>query len=78
MIESKVWVVAEALDAIMDIYAEDDSDQLATEIELVTRLRTVLPHFKNKVTILFYRTFKLHYFMSNNSFPNRYDSRRKP
>ncbi|XP_076233884.1 HEAT repeat-containing protein 3 [Calliopsis andreniformis] len=49
MLESKAWVIAEALDAIMDVYSEDDSDQLASKIELVKRLHTVLPYFKNKV-----------------------------
>lgn len=49
MMESKVWVMAETLDAIMDIYSEDASDQLASEIKLVEKLHTLLPLFKNKV-----------------------------
>ena len=49
MAESKAWVMAESLDAIMDIYSEDDSDQLATEIGLVEKLHGLLPHFKAKV-----------------------------
>nr|XP_033336474.1 HEAT repeat-containing protein 3 [Megalopta genalis] len=47
--ESKVWVIAESLDAIMDIYAEDDSDLLANEVELVGKLHTLIPVFKNKM-----------------------------
>lgn len=49
MVESKAWVIAESLDAIMDIYTEDDSDQLANEIEIVEKLRELVPVFKNKV-----------------------------
>lgn len=58
MAESKAWVMAESLDAIMDIYSEDDSDQLATEIGLVEKLRGLLPHFKTKVRT-FHRTISL-------------------
>ena len=47
--EPSVWVIAESLDAIMDIYAEDNSDQLASEIKLVEKLHTLVPFFKNKV-----------------------------
>ncbi|KOX74373.1 HEAT repeat-containing protein 3 [Melipona quadrifasciata] len=47
--ESSVWVIAESLDAIMDIYAEDNSDQLASEIKLVEKLHTLVPLFKNKM-----------------------------
>ncbi|KZC11750.1 HEAT repeat-containing protein 3 [Dufourea novaeangliae] len=51
MTESKAWVIAEALDAIMDIYSEDDSDQLAHEIELVGKLHALVPLFKNKASL---------------------------
>ncbi|XP_078036020.1 HEAT repeat-containing protein 3 [Augochlora pura] len=47
--ESKIWVIAESLDAIMDIYAEDDSDLLANEVDLVGRLHALIPLFKNKM-----------------------------
>ncbi|XP_076755593.1 HEAT repeat-containing protein 3 [Xylocopa sonorina] len=47
--EPKVWIIAESLDAIMDIYAEDDSDELASEIKLLEKLRTLIPQFKNKI-----------------------------
>ncbi|XP_036147507.1 HEAT repeat-containing protein 3 isoform X2 [Monomorium pharaonis] len=47
--ETHVWVIAESLDAIMDIYAEDETDHLAADIKLVQRLLSVMPHFKNKM-----------------------------
>lgn len=45
--------MAESLDTIMDIYAEDDSDQLASEIKLVEKLHVLAPLFKNKVRFCF-------------------------
>uniref|UniRef100_A0A131XBN9 SYO1-like TPR repeats domain-containing protein n=1 Tax=Hyalomma excavatum TaxID=257692 RepID=A0A131XBN9_9ACAR len=42
-------VVTEALDAIFDIFGEDSTDAVAREIELVEKLRQVLPAFKSKV-----------------------------
>lgn len=42
-------VVTEALDAIFDIFGEDSTDAAATEIELVEKLRQLLPAFKSKV-----------------------------
>ncbi|KAG7210771.1 hypothetical protein KM043_012265 [Ampulex compressa] len=47
--ESEVWVTAEALDAIMDMYAEDETDKLAHEIQLVEKLKNLVPIFKHKV-----------------------------
>lgn len=52
MLESKVWVMAEFLDTIIDIYAEDNSDQLANEIKLLEKLQTLIPCFRNKVRFL--------------------------
>lgn len=49
--ELSIWVIAESLDAIMDIYAEDNSDQLASEIKLVEKLHTLVPLFKSKVRL---------------------------
>ncbi|KAL1431795.1 hypothetical protein MTO96_013897 [Rhipicephalus appendiculatus] len=42
-------VVTEALDAIFDVFGEDSTDTVAREIELVAKLRQVLPAFKSKV-----------------------------
>ncbi|KAL0129573.1 hypothetical protein PUN28_001678 [Cardiocondyla obscurior] len=47
--ETRVRVIAESIDAIMDIYAEDDIDHIAADIKLVPRLLSVMPHFKNKM-----------------------------
>ncbi|OAD55710.1 HEAT repeat-containing protein 3 [Eufriesea mexicana] len=48
IIKTKVWVMAESLDSIMDIYSEDNSNELANEIKLLDRLHTIVPAFKNK------------------------------
>lgn len=53
ILESKVWVMAEFLDTIIDIYAEDNSDQLANEIKLLEKLQTLIPCFRNKVRSYF-------------------------
>ncbi|XP_072760652.1 HEAT repeat-containing protein 3 [Anoplolepis gracilipes] len=47
--DTQAWVIAESIDALMDIYAEDETDCLATEINLVLRLSSLTPHFKSKV-----------------------------
>lgn len=47
--ETQARVIAESIDALMDIYAEDETDRLAAEIELVPRLLSLIPHFKSKV-----------------------------
>ncbi|XP_070162581.1 HEAT repeat-containing protein 3 [Polyergus mexicanus] len=47
--ETQAWVMAESIDALMDIYAEDETDCLAAEIELVPKLLSLIPHFKSKV-----------------------------
>ncbi|KAG5339682.1 HEAT3 protein, partial [Acromyrmex charruanus] len=47
--ETRVWVIAESIDALMDIYAEDETDHLAADIKLVPRLLSIMPHFKSKM-----------------------------
>ncbi|XP_018310227.1 HEAT repeat-containing protein 3 [Mycetomoellerius zeteki] len=47
--ETRVWVIAESIDAIMDIYAEDETDHLAADIKLIPRLLSIMPHFKSKI-----------------------------
>ena len=42
-------MVAEALDALMDLYGEDCTDRAAANIQLVARLRTMQPAIKAKV-----------------------------
>ncbi|XP_077503007.1 HEAT repeat-containing protein 3 [Amblyomma americanum] len=44
-----IVVVTEALDALFDVFGEDTTDTIAAEIELVTKLRQMLPAFKSKV-----------------------------
>ncbi|XP_011869585.1 PREDICTED: HEAT repeat-containing protein 3-like [Vollenhovia emeryi] len=47
--ETRVWVIAEAIDSIMDIYTEDDIDHIAADIKLVPNLQSIMPHFNNKM-----------------------------
>lgn len=47
--DSDIVVVTEALDATFDVFGEDTTDAVAAEIDLVTKLRQVLPAFKSKV-----------------------------
>lgn len=49
--ETRVWVIAESIDAIMDIYTEDEIDHIAADIELIPKLLSIMPHFKTKVNI---------------------------
>lgn len=45
----ELWVEAEALDALFDVFAEDHLDAIAAEILLVERLRGLLPRLKHKI-----------------------------
>lgn len=50
--ESLVWIMAEAMDAIMDIFSDDDSEQIVRieqEIQLVEKLNALVPIFKRKL-----------------------------
>ena len=47
--DADVRVVAEALDKIFDMFAEDDTDRLAVETNLVPRLKGMVAGFKAKV-----------------------------
>ncbi|XP_071443738.1 HEAT repeat-containing protein 3 isoform X2 [Hetaerina americana] len=46
--EEKLWVIAEALDALMDVFAEDSTDKAAVQIGLVNSLKTLLPSLRSK------------------------------
>ncbi|KAH9383380.1 hypothetical protein HPB48_024599 [Haemaphysalis longicornis] len=46
--DSDIVVVTEALDATFDVFGEDTTDAVATEIDLVTKLRQLLPAFNCK------------------------------
>nr|XP_012233672.1 PREDICTED: HEAT repeat-containing protein 3 isoform X1 [Linepithema humile] len=47
--ETRAWVIAESIDALMDIYAEDTTDVIAADIKLVPRLKSSISYFKGKV-----------------------------
>ncbi|XP_064468400.1 HEAT repeat-containing protein 3-like [Ornithodoros turicata] len=47
--DSDIGVVAEALDAVFDVFGEDSTDSVGREIELVPKLRQILPVFKTKI-----------------------------
>uniref|UniRef100_A0A1B6L0C3 SYO1-like TPR repeats domain-containing protein n=1 Tax=Graphocephala atropunctata TaxID=36148 RepID=A0A1B6L0C3_9HEMI len=44
-----LWLVAEALDSLMDVFAEDCTDQMAAEVNLVPRLQALTPRLKSKM-----------------------------
>ncbi|KAG8179040.1 hypothetical protein JTE90_016049 [Oedothorax gibbosus] len=44
-----MWVTAEALDVIFDVFAEDHIDSIAKEINLVEKLQHILPILKGKI-----------------------------
>ncbi|NP_001233145.1 71 kDa protein [Bombyx mori] len=46
--ENEVWVLAEALDTLVDLYAEDETDYLAAKVKLVDKLAILAPILKNK------------------------------
>lgn len=48
--DTDLWVVAEALDSIFDVFGEDHIDPVLKEIGLVDKLKTVAPALKSKVS----------------------------
>jgi len=55
--ETRVWVIAESIDAIMDIYTEDEIDHIAADIELIPKLLSIMPNFKTKVNIILLNSY---------------------
>nr|CAD7421299.1 unnamed protein product [Timema poppensis] len=53
--ESELWLVAESLDTLMDVFGEDETGQAAADIALVDKLRALVPSFKYKVILRSYR-----------------------
>lgn len=47
--QQTLWLTAEAVDALLDMFAEDGTDQVAAEINLVARLQAVAPRLKRQV-----------------------------
>nr|CAD7460029.1 unnamed protein product [Timema tahoe] len=52
--ESELWLVAESLDTLMDVFGEDETDQAAADIALVDKLRALVPSLKYKVILRWY------------------------
>ena len=48
--DTDLWVVAESLDSIFDVFGEDHIDPVVKEIELVQKLKMITPTLKSKVT----------------------------
>ena len=48
--DTSLRVAAEALDKIFDMFAEDDTDNLALQLGLVQKMKAVLPGFKVKMS----------------------------
>ncbi|KDR09420.1 HEAT repeat-containing protein 3 [Zootermopsis nevadensis] len=49
--ESELWVVAEAVDTVIDVFGEDETDNAAAHINLVEKLKALLPSLKHKVRL---------------------------
>lgn len=73
--------MAESIDALMDIYAEDNTNRLAADIQLVPKLQSLVSNFKKKVNLYYLSHFvkiedkNLTSLISMQLF-RRYDSRR--
>ncbi|RVE48529.1 hypothetical protein evm_006840 [Chilo suppressalis] len=46
--ENDVWVLAEAIDTLVDLYSEDETDILAVKVKLIDKLSILAPILKNK------------------------------
>ncbi|XP_038207905.1 HEAT repeat-containing protein 3 isoform X2 [Zerene cesonia] len=46
--ENEVWVLAEAIDTLVDLYSEDETDSIAANVKLVEKLASLAPILKNK------------------------------
>ncbi|CAH0695237.1 unnamed protein product [Spodoptera exigua] len=46
--ENEVWVLAEAIDTLVDLYSEDETDVLAAKVKLTDKLAILAPILKNK------------------------------
>lgn len=47
--ESDLWVIAESLDAMFDVFGEDHLDPIVKEIQMVERLKSLLPSLKSQI-----------------------------
>lgn len=48
-LEEYLWIVSESMDALFDVFKEDHADFVAVDIQLVERLRNLVPAFKRRV-----------------------------
>ena len=48
--DSDLWVVAEALDSIFDVFGEDHVDPVLEEIGMIEKLKSIAPALKSKVS----------------------------
>lgn len=44
-----LWLVAEALDSVMDVFAEDSNNVHLKELGIIPTLQTILPQLKSMV-----------------------------
>ena len=47
--DENLRVVAEALDKLFDIFAEDDSDEIFASLKLLQKLRSILSPLKSRI-----------------------------
>ena len=68
--ETEVWPLAELLDTIMDLFAEDETDRLAQKINLIEKLNEITPLVKMKVSFQNkeYCLFNMYMLFANNTF----------
>ena len=48
---TNIVVVAEALDALFDVFSDDATDPVARNLQLIERLQAILPQLKAKVSM---------------------------
>lgn len=48
--DDSLLVVAEAIDSLMDVFAEDHTDPLLKELDVISKLNALLPQLKAKVS----------------------------
>lgn len=46
--EQSVWLLAEIIDTLVDLYSEDETDSLAAQVKLIEKLTAIAPILKNK------------------------------
>lgn len=48
--EKELWVIAECLDCIFDVFGEDHINDIIKDIQLLEKLKYMVPHLKAKVS----------------------------